>query len=225
MNAAVNDRKVDRVLALHQDLTAGEVGAARARFSELMYRVGETAFGPGKCWRPDWESLLPYDPRAAEEVRVQRFLGFYPQDMVTAQGYRPVQDIRETFACFERINEARKRAASLDEHLLVSLLGYPVIWWNLLCGRLDSKAAAQRYSLSELASWMEEKGWRSDARNAHRKTPEINFPGHEERVSIPTLFLTSPDRAAYRPDSHAREHTGRLGITQMLSAKARRLRS
>jgi hypothetical protein len=62
IDVAVKDRQVDRVLALHEGVTTGEIAAARNRFSELMYRAGEEAFGPRKCWRPDWESLVPPNP-------------------------------------------------------------------------------------------------------------------------------------------------------------------
>ncbi len=74
IDVAVNDRQVDRVLTLHKEVTTGEIAAARNRFSELMYRAGEEAFGPRKCWRPDWESLVPPNPAVASSLIHSRFL-------------------------------------------------------------------------------------------------------------------------------------------------------
>ncbi len=79
----------------------------------------------------------------------------------------------------------RKREASLDEDLLVSLMGHPVVWWSLLCGRLEIRAGGHVYALMQLALWMEAKGWRQDPRNEHRKVPENDFPGGEDNAPIP----------------------------------------
>jgi hypothetical protein len=191
IDSAVNDRRVDRVLAMHQDFTSGEVGAARIRFCELMYRVGEEAFGPRKCWRPDWESLIPPNPAVSEEVAARRFLGSYPADMTGAQQHRPIHDLRQVLWCVDRINEARKRETSLDERLLVSLMGHPVVWLSLLCGRLEVQEAGHLGALRQLAGWMEECGWRTDPHNSYRKVPEDDFPGDEDQVAYPGL-ATSP---------------------------------
>lgn len=173
IDVAVKDRQVDRVLALHAEVTTGEIAAARNRFSELMYRAGEEAFGPRKCWRPDWESLIPPNPVVGRDLAAPRFLGAYPDDMVSGQGQRPIHDLRLVLWSYDRVNEARKRKASLDEDLLVSLMGHTVVWWRLLCGRLDMKSAAHLEALADLASWMEEKGWRNDPRNSNRKLLRI----------------------------------------------------
>ena len=187
IDVGVHDRQVDRVLALHREVTTGEIAAARNRFNELMYRVGEEAFGPRMCWRPTWESLIPPNPAVAPDLSSRRFLGAYPKDMVSGEGHRPIHDLRLALWSFDRINEARKRESSLDENLLVSLLGHPVVWWSILCGRLDTKSGAHVRSLMELASWMEDKGWRKDPRNAYRKTPEESFPCTEDDRSIPRI--------------------------------------
>lgn len=52
IDVAVKDRQVDRVLTLHKEVTTGEIADGRNRFSELMYRVGEEAFGPRKMLAP-----------------------------------------------------------------------------------------------------------------------------------------------------------------------------
>jgi hypothetical protein len=201
IDAAVSDRQVDRVLALHQSLTTGEVSAARTRFSSLMYRAGEVAFEPRKCWRPTWESLIPSSLEKVGGPQSPGFLSVYPEDMVHAQGHRPIDDIRQVLWCFDRINEARKREPSLDKQLLVSLMGHTAVWWNLLCGRLDPKQGAQLYSLVQLAAWMEESGWRNDPRNQYRKIPEGDFPGLEDSVPAPVISIYS------RPNGQ--DHGGR----------------
>jgi len=198
IDVAVRDRQVDRVLALYQDFTTGEVAAARTRFSELMYRVGEEEFGPRQCWRPDWESLIPPSPVADDIANRRRFLGAYPDDMVSGIGQRPINDLLQVLWCLDRINEARKGEDSLDEHLLVSLLGHPVTWWSLMCGRLESREGAQLYPLIELAAWVEAKGWRSDPRNEHRKVPEDDFPGTEKDAAIPVRSTWIKTYASFR---------------------------
>ena len=206
IETGVSDHQVDRVLDLHKELTTGEMAEARNRFNELLYRAGEEAFGPRMCWRPDWESLIPPNPAVEENVALGRFLGAYPEDMVSGLGHRPIHDLRMILWCFDRINEARKREASLDEDLLVSLLGHPVVWWSILCSRLETKSGAHVKSLMELAEWMEDKGWRNDPRNAFRKTPEESFPCREDEVPVPRVS-TSP-AVETRPSRSRRKQSG-----------------
>jgi hypothetical protein len=187
IDVGVKDRQVDRALALHKEVTTGEIAAARNRFNELMYRAGEEAFGPRMCWRPTWESLIPPNPAVAQDLGSRRFLGAYPKDMVSGEGHRPIHDLRLVLWSYDRINEARKRETSLDEDLLVSLLGHQVVFWSLQCGRLDTKSGAHVRALIELASWMEDKGWREDLRNVYRKTPEESFPCTEDDVPLPRI--------------------------------------
>jgi hypothetical protein len=187
IDTAVHDRKVDRAIAYHADLTTGEVGAARSRFARLMFRVGELAMGPAHCWRPTWSSLLPPVPGLDDEVNDARWLGEYPADMVDAQAHRPLHDLQLVLWCYERINEARQRESMLDEELLVSLIGYHVTWWNLLSARMEPGSSSSLNSLRQLAEWVEMQGWRSDARNEHRSKPEQDFPGGEDEVPLPIL--------------------------------------
>lgn len=207
IDVAVKDRQVDRVLALHKEVTTGEIAAGRNRFSELMYRAGEEAFGPRTCWRPTWESLVPPNPAVKQDLSERRFLGAYPQDMVGDQVYRPIHDLRLVLWSYDRVNEARKREASLDEDLLVALMGHTVVWWSLLCGRLDTKSGAHVRALMELAAWMEEKGWREDPRNAYRKMPEEGFPGTEDDVPFPRIStsVTAREGQPLRPRRTRRE--------------------
>jgi hypothetical protein len=222
IDTAVSDRQVDRVLALYESFTSGEVGAARTRFVSLMYRAGEAAFAPRTCWRPTWESLIAPDQGPTKESARARFLGVYPEDMVHAQGHRPIDDIRQVLWCFDRINEARKREASLDEGLLVSLMGHPATWWSLLCRRLETREGAHLYSLMQLAEWMEEEGWRNDPRNQHRKVPEDDFPGGEDEAPIPAI--SSPGHGEVHLHHVAgRDHGGHNRGHHLLNRRADRL--
>lgn len=193
IDIGIKDRQVDRVLAMHKEITTGEIAEARNRFNELMYRAGEEAFGPRMCWRPDWESLIPPNPAVESALSSRRFLGAYPGDMVSGEGHRPIHDLRLVLWSYDRINEARKREASLDEDLLVSLIGHQVVFWRALCGRLDTHGGAHLQALVELASWMEFKKWRDDPRNIHRKTPEESFPCTENNVPQPSISTVISD--------------------------------
>lgn len=174
-----------------------------------MYRVGEEAFGPRKCWRPDWESLIPPNPAVPAEQTSLRFLGAYPDDMADGSHHRPIHDLRRILWCFDRINEASKRESSLDEQLLVSLMGHATAWYRLLCGRLEPKQGAQLYSLVQLAAWMEDRGWREDPRNAHWKIPENDFPNREDEVPVAQLPSAAKARSRKNQQGSAPAHKAR----------------
>jgi len=155
-------RQVDRVLSLHAEFSTGEIAAARNRFSELMWRAGETAFGLHTCWCPTWNSIYPPCAGCGEEINRSRFLGAYPADM-HAQDHRPVHDLRKVLWCLGRVNVARRdEKDSLREQLVVGLLGWEVVWWSLVCGRLEKTQGAILQPLNHLASWVQEWNWMED---------------------------------------------------------------
>jgi hypothetical protein len=155
-------RQVDRVLSLHAEFSTGEIAAARCRFSELMWRAGETAFGLHTCWRPTWDSIYPPCPGCGEEINRSRFLGAYPPDM-HARDHRPIHHLRKVLWCIGRVNVARRdEKESLREQLVVALLGWEVIWWSLLCERLERTQGAILQPLDNLASWVQEWNWMED---------------------------------------------------------------
>ena len=219
IDVGVKDRQVDRALALHKEITTGEIAEARNRFNELMYRAGEEAFGPRMCWRPNWESLIPPNPAVAQDLSSRRFLGAYPKDMVSGEGHRPIHDLRLVLWSYDRVNEARKREASLDEDLLVSLLGHQVVFWSIQCGRLDTKSGAHVQALMELASWMEAKEWRKDPRNAYRKIPEESFPCTEDDVPPPRISTSMVGDEA-QPSRPRRPQRPRREVDQEIGAAA-----
>ena len=152
-------RQVDRVLSLHAEFSTGEIAAARCRFSELMWRAGETAFGLQTCWRPTWDSIYPPCPGCGEENNRSRFLGAYPADM-HASNHRPIHDLRKVLWCLGRVNVARRdEKDSLREQLVVALLGWEVIWWSLVCERLEKTQGAILQPLYHLAGWVQEWNW------------------------------------------------------------------
>ena len=155
-------RQVDRVLSLHAEFSTGEIAAARCRFSELMWRAGETAFGLHTCWRPTWDSIYPPCPGCGEEINRSRFLGAYPPDM-HARDHRPIHDLRKVLWCHGRVNVARRdEKESLRVQLVVALLGWEVIWWSLVCERLERTHGAILQPLDNLASWVQEWNWMED---------------------------------------------------------------
>lgn len=155
-------RRVDRVLSLHAEFSTGDIAAARCRFSELMWRAGEAAFGLHTCWRPTWGSIYPPCPGGGEEMNRSRFLGMYPADM-HASSHRPIHDLRKVLWCLGRVNVARRdEKDALSEQLVVALLGWEVIWWSLLCGRLEKTQGAILQPLHHLASWVREWNWIED---------------------------------------------------------------
>jgi hypothetical protein len=155
-------RKVDRTLNLHAEFSTGDIAAARFRFSELMWRAGEAAFGPDTCWRPTWESIYPPSPGCGEAVNRSRFLGTYPISM-NASDHRPLHDLRKVLWCLGRVNVARRdEKDALREQLVVALLGWEVIWWSLVCKRLDPNRGAILQPLYHLADWVGKWNWIED---------------------------------------------------------------
>jgi hypothetical protein len=155
-------RQVDRVLSLHAEFSTGEIAAARCRFSELMWRAGETAFGLHTCWRPTWASIYPPCPGCGEEINRSRFLGMYPEDM-HAGHHRPIHDLRKVLWCLGRVNVARRdEKDSMREQLVVALLGWEVIWWSLVCERLERTQGAILQPLYHFAGWVQEWNWMED---------------------------------------------------------------
>ena len=155
-------RQVDRVLSLHAEFSTGDIAAARCRFSELMWRAGEAAFGPHTCWRPSWDSIYPPCPGCGEAVNRSRFLGVYPASM-HARDHRPIHDLRKVLWCLGRVNVARRdEKDALREQLVVALLGWEVIWWSLVCERLERTQGAILQPLHHLAGWVREWNWLED---------------------------------------------------------------
>jgi hypothetical protein len=86
----------------------------------------------------------------------------YPASM-HARDHRPIHDLRKVLWCLGRVNVARRdEKDALREQLVVSLLGWEVIWWSLVCGRLERTQGAILQPLHHLASWVRECNWMED---------------------------------------------------------------
>jgi hypothetical protein len=139
---AERERKVDRVLDLHKEFARGSIGVGRERFATLMWRAGDMAFnrdwqGRGLCWQPSWESIFSESPGLEPRLNQRRFLGEYPPNfgIPDLPGSSPLSDLRQVLWCVSRIESARKKDL-LNDSLLISSLGWEVVWWRLLCERL-----------------------------------------------------------------------------------------
>jgi hypothetical protein len=138
------DRKVDRVLALHAELTTGEVQAARVR---LILRL-QGARREGRV-----------EPVSLARLRTDEAFAAYPDP---AHG-RPLRDANAVLRHFDRINAARV-AGIVEPQLLHELIGVHALWWDRAISRDEGEML--RRGLAELADWVERHS-RTKARGAH----------------------------------------------------------
>ena len=137
----------DRTIQLHRDLTTGEIGAVRDRFTELMYRTGEK-IESGRCYRPTFLDLL--HPRYSGEGNGR--LCRYPRSMHAPEESVPMQDLYKILWTFERIN-ASLESKRLDAKLTLDLIGSHAVWWNQLLARISESDTMHRKSLNRFATW------------------------------------------------------------------------
>jgi hypothetical protein len=129
-------RRVDLVLALHAEFADGTLGRARARFLALMWRAGADAFESEVCWKPTWQSIFTQNAGSVPCLYDARFLGRYPDDMPGASESSPLADLRQVLWFLGRVRGALVQG-ELDEDLLRSVMGWEIIWWKIVCDRLD----------------------------------------------------------------------------------------
>jgi hypothetical protein len=155
--------RVQRVIDLHRDLTTGEVGAARDRFTTLMWKHGERHAGRNVCHAPRWEEILTNVlPGGAESRGV---LGAYPPGdaIATAADAEPMRDLYSVLWCFERI-EAGRAGRALDRAMLNSMLASHAVWWDEFTRHLAPDNTRHVVSLRSLARALETTELRSWAR-------------------------------------------------------------
>ncbi len=143
--------RIERTVALHRDLTTGEVGASRDRFTELMWREGSHT-QPGQCHQPCFAELLDAEFTRDSVIPGRGALARYPDD-VAQQGASPSRDLYKVLWCFERI-DALLASKQLDAGLAVELLGTHTVWWNSLCARISDADTMHRRALGRAAEWM-----------------------------------------------------------------------
>ncbi len=155
---AKRDRRVDRVLQLHAELTNGQVGKARDRFASYMWRVGAETTGERICWQPTLDDLRPLPiPDCEKDLDGARQFGGYPSGLGAGAEDFPLRDLNKILWWFDHIFESLNRNL-VDEKLLFSLVGHDAVWWRNLCLLLDDDR--HTYSVERLARWAESKNRR-----------------------------------------------------------------
>ena len=132
----VKDRQVDRTLALHAELTSGEIDDARLRLGNHLRVHGSTNSSGHRM------------PRRASvgELHASGGIGTYGPNV---QG-NPKDDLSKILRFFERARLVRD-AGSADDPLFVELIGRHACWWNCVLIR-DSDRGTRR-TLMQLGLW------------------------------------------------------------------------
>ena len=154
LRANARARRVDRVIQMHESLTGGEVGAARDRFTTLMWRMGSSdARGARRPHQPTFEDLVAPPASGPDSGPGDHDVSRYPADLATSgSSLDPLQDLYKVLWCFERIDAARTHD-TLDLKLLVNLIGFHAAWWDRLLEGIDDNASHHRRALRNLASY------------------------------------------------------------------------
>lgn len=144
--------RVQRVIDLHRDLTTGEVGEARDRFTSLMWKAGEETAGRNRCHRFRWEEIQ--SPVRTADGSVQRGrLGTYADypEIVQAIDAEPMRDLYAVLWCFERV-EAGRQGKALDDAMLRRTIASHAVWWDELTKDLDADPRVTTRHLAALRS-------------------------------------------------------------------------
>ncbi len=145
---------VERTIALHRDLTTGEVGAARDRFTEYMWRVG--AFHRQRsCHQPTFFELLGPVYADPPSTTLTEWLHEYPVDIGGVSTATPLRDLYKVLWCFERVGAALD-AGLLDKVLFRDLLAHHAFWWDSLCVRIEPDDTRHRFALRHLSDASEQ---------------------------------------------------------------------
>lgn len=143
----VKDRQVDRTLALHAELTSGEINEARVRLVDHLRAHGQVDASGHR--RPARASVA--------ELRGTTGLGVYNQGV----GSTPKSDLSQLLRFFERARLVRE-AGSIDEPLFVELIGRHAGWWN--CALVRNSDWGSRRTLMELGLWCDGFAERNESR-------------------------------------------------------------
>src|SRR5205807_133886 len=90
LRAGQRGLKTQRSIDLHRDLTTGEVGAARDRFTTFMWQLGEEKYHVNRCSRPTFDALNP--AVGLPSARRGR-MGSYPKHMEAGHPAEPLRDL------------------------------------------------------------------------------------------------------------------------------------
>lgn len=155
------DRRVDRVLAFHEELIAGPTGEARSRLARLLREKGG----------PDGAVLQVSKQQLSDDPMLQK----YPEEHGAAADATPRRDLTLILRLFERVHIAHE-AELLDEHLLAVLIGRHAGWWDLAIAEEEDTA---RRALKRLATWSD--GYPG----AQEDHPDLENWGQSRKIAFP----------------------------------------
>ena len=156
----IGNRKVDRVLELHREMTSGQTGDARTRLG-WFYRHSRS------------NGTLPRLTRAQLKSET------YKESDMDCAAPTPRLDSDRLLRFFERVNAARDQG-SLDDYSAALLLGRQATWWDRAIRRDDDDPT--RRPLAVFADWSSDfvRGKANDPRFAGWATrTELDFPQSE----------------------------------------------
>jgi hypothetical protein len=144
------DRRVDRVVTLHTELTSGELDAARRRLVKHLRDHRTPPIASRDELKMD-HTLSRYSDGQPSQGSVRRYLlRWARRGDVAQQPNRPLDDTNRLLRYFGRA-EAMRVAGSLHEPLLVQLIGRHAPWINLA---IEPEANnTMRKSLSNFSDW------------------------------------------------------------------------
>jgi hypothetical protein len=142
------DRRLDRVLALHKELTSGETHHARARLVDHLRALGHG----GKARTASHVDLIEDSVLAHYASMTDR---------------TPRLDLNIIIRFFERANAARL-AKAVHLATFADLVGGHALWWDRAIVDTGSEWGAIRH-MRELAAWTQQYAHHVAAADAHMK--------------------------------------------------------
>lgn len=167
------DRRVDRVYALHKELTVGEVGASRARLGSYLrkgnptHRENDAADLVARVTLSDLrDCVYARQPPEADKNVEEPFA-------------QPRRDATMVLRFFERAWAART-GDSLDDAMFCALIGRHATWWDDAISSL--KVTTGRRPLLTLAAWA------NDYQAKHPKSPGLENWRNTREEDFPSLY-------------------------------------
>jgi hypothetical protein len=159
------DRRVDRVFALHQELTTGEVGESRRRLGAFLRERGTPT--------------NPVYSVSIQELRLDKASFQY----ANPNGRTPGADASVLLRFFERSRTAQA-TGSLDDRMFAALVGRHATWWEL--GKFPREALATKES-----AFAQEEGIEPSRRHSkcRYRASTVLLNGSGERTRTPVHDL------------------------------------
>ena len=167
-----NDRRVDRVLQLHEDLVSGDVGAARSRLAYHLRTLGPEHEGRRYVLQPTQDQLV-------HDRKLHRY-----SDHEATTDSTPREDRVMLLRFFERADAAR-REKTVHLPLLHELIGSHALWWDAALW-LEDHERSHRRALRDLAQWV------SDYASIHQCSYVSSWARNTSRRGVNPDFLHWP---------------------------------